>query len=309
MRRYLVTGGCGFIGSHLVDSLLRDGHLVRIVDDLSTGVRANVDERADLRIADLRHPNVVEDAADGVDGIFHLAAVASVVRCNEAWLATHAVNLTATLRLLDVARRDRLPVVYASSAAVYGNHAAPPVDETAPVMPTSSYGADKAAGELHARAAAQVHGVPSFGLRFFNVYGPRQRPDDSYAGVISIFRDRIGRGLPITIYGDGGQSRDFVFVADVVRALRGAMARLEDDPAPRAEVANVGTGRATTIGDLAATLMTLLERHVPVTHTPPRPGDIRASHADTRHLHRLLGMEAETSLEEGLRTLLGAASP
>jgi UDP-glucose 4-epimerase len=309
MSCYLVTGGGGFIGSHLVDALLADGHAVRVVDDLSTGSRANVDpSRLDLRVADLRDPATVAAAAAGVDGIFHLAAIASVVRCNEAWLDTHAVNLTATLRLFDAARRGPVPMVYASSAAVYGDRA-DACAETDRLSPLSSYGADKAACELHAGAAARVHGVPSFGLRFFNVYGPRQRPDDAYAGVISIFKDRIARGLPLTIYGDGEQSRDFVFVADVVRALRRAMTRLEEDPAPRAEISNVGTGRPTTVNELARALMMALGREVPLAYAAPRAGDIRMSLADVNRMRDRLGLEAATTLLVGLRELIDGSSP
>ena len=307
-RQYLVTGGCGFIGSHLVDALLAAGHGVRVVDDLSTGVREQLDPRAELRVADVSRPEVVEAATADVDGIFHLAAVASVVRCNDAWLDAHAVNQTATVRLLDAARRlhtPPLPVVYASSAAVYGDrdHA---VDEETPLAPLSAYGADKAGGEFHARAAAGVHGVASFGLRFFNVYGRRQRPDDAYAGVISIFSDRIRRGRPLTIHGDGGQSRDFVFVADVVRALRAAMSGLEADPSPRAEIANVGTGRATSVRHLAETLMAVHDRRVPVRHAAPRPGDIRTSLACTRRLQTRLALGATTTIDAGLRALVAA---
>jgi UDP-glucose 4-epimerase len=307
-RQYLVTGGCGFIGSHLVDALLAAGHAVRVVDDLSTGRREQLDPRAELRVADVSRPEVVDAAVADVDGIFHLAAVASVVRCNEAWLETHAVNQTATLRLLDAARRLQtppVPVVYASSAAVYGDRAEA-VDETTPLAPLSSYGADKAAGELHAGAAARVHGVASFGLRFFNVYGPRQRPDDAYAGVISIFSDRIRRGRPLTIFGDGEQSRDFVFVADVVRALEAAMAGLERDPTPRAEIANVATGRATSVRGLADTLMAVHDRRVAVSHAAPRAGDIRTSLACTRRMGERLGLVDTVAIDAGLRALVAA---
>ena len=304
-RHYLITGGCGFIGSHLIDALLAEGHGVRVVDDLSTGLREHLDPRAELYVGDISRADVLEAAAADVDGIFHLAAVASVVRCNEAWLDTHSVNQTATLRLLDAARplqRPSLPVVYASSAAVYGDRT-DAVDEQSPVAPLSSYGADKAGGELHARAAARVHGVASFGLRFFNVYGPRQRPDDAYAGVISIFSDRIRRGQALTIYGDGAQRRDFVFVADVVRALEAAMAALETDPTPRAEIVNVGSGRATSIRELANILMAVHDREVPVNHVAPRPGDIRTSLACTRHLQSRLGLGPMTTMEAGLGAL------
>lgn len=301
MRRYLVTGGCGFIGSHLVDALLADGHAVRVLDNMSTGVRGRLDSRAELRIADLRTSGAVDAALDGVHGVFHLAAVSAVARCNEAWVESHRTNLTGTVRVFDAARRrrPRLPVVYASSAAVYGDRSGT-LAETEPVAPLSPYGADKAACELHAAAAARVHGLPTTGLRFFNVYGPRQNPGDAYAGVISIFVEQIRRGRTITIFGDGEQTRDFVHVGDVVHALISAMAGLEAEPTPRAEICNVGTGRATTVRELAATLMTVLGRQVPLEHLAPRVGDIRHSLADTRRMTTLLDLKTTTTLAAGL---------
>jgi UDP-glucose 4-epimerase len=307
MRRYLVTGGCGFIGSHLVSALLAAGHDVRVIDDLSTGSRARLPAGAALAEADLAEADLAA-ALDGVDGVFHLAAIASVARSTEAWVATHRTNLTATIQLFDALRRGPngpVPVVFASSAAVYGDRAGA-IDEAAGLAPLSPYGADKAGCELHALAGARVHGIASVGLRFFNVYGPGQRADDAYAGVISLFADRIRRGEPLTIHGDGRQSRDFVFVGDVVRVLRIAMDRLHADPAPTATIANVGTGRATTIDGLARTLMTVVGRDVPITHGPPRPGDIRSSLADVRRMHRLFGHDETTPLERGLQQLLAA---
>jgi UDP-glucose 4-epimerase len=307
MASYLVTGGAGFIGSHLVDRLLADGHRVRVVDDLSSGLERNVDARADLVVADLREPGVVEAGVAGVEGIFHLAAVASVARCNEAWTATHGINATATIALLDAARRapdGPLPVVYASSAAVYGDCPELPIDEDAPLRPLSPYGADKAAGELHARAGAEVHGIASVGLRFFNVYGPRQRPDDAYAGVITLFADRIERGEPLTIFGDGEQSRDFVHVDDVVTALDRAMWRLHVATVPSALICNVGTGRAITINALAETLMGVLDRRVPIRRAPERAGDIRHSVAATLRAREVLELAETTVLRDGLARML-----
>jgi UDP-glucose 4-epimerase len=307
MTRYLVTGGCGFIGSHLVDALCAAGHAVRVVDDLSAGRRELLPPDVEFVHADLGVVDPAPLVAD-VDGVFHLAAVASVLRSTEAWVETHRSNLTATVRLFDaLRRRPATPVVYASSAAVYGDrHGA--ITESAPLAPLSSYGADKAACELHARAGTRVHGLASTGLRFFNVYGPRQRVDDAYAGVITLFAERIRCGERLRIYGDGTQCRDFVFVADVVRVLTAAMERLRTAPSPVATVANVGSGRATTINALADTLMRILDRRVGVEHVAPRAGDIRSSLADTRRMHTLFGIEAPTSLDTGLQRWLAAAA-
>ncbi|MGH7152360.1 MAG: NAD-dependent epimerase/dehydratase family protein, partial [Acetobacteraceae bacterium] len=186
MATWLVTGGAGFIGSHLCDALLRRGDAVRVLDDLSTGKRENLPAGAELMIGDIADPAAVERALAGVDGCFHLAAIASVARGIDDWLGTHCTNLTGTITVFDAVRRHPVPVIYASSAAVYGDCPAQPLTERAPTAPLSAYGADKLGCELHARVARQVHGITTVGLRFFNVYGPRQDPDSPYSGVISI---------------------------------------------------------------------------------------------------------------------------
>src|SRR5580658_5449763 len=211
---YLVTGGAGFIGSHLCDALVADGHAVRVLDDLSTGKRANLPAGAELIEGDIADPAAVRQAVAGVDACFHLAAIASVARGVDDWLGTHRANLTGTITLFDELRRQPrpVPVVYASSAAIYGDCADLPIKESATKHPLSAYGADKYGCELHARVASHVHGVPTVGLRFFNVYGPRQDPRSPYSGVISIFCERLAAGRSVTVDGDGLQSRDFVYV-------------------------------------------------------------------------------------------------
>jgi len=198
MSCFLVTGGAGFIGSHLVRALLDEGDTVRVLDDLSSGHRKNVPHQVELMEADITDPAVVESALDGVDGCFHLAAIASVARSHLEWLRTHQVNLTGTINVFDQARPSRrhreVPVVYASTAAIYGNCGSFPIDEESPAVPLSAYGADKHACELHARVAGAIHRVPTIGLRFFNLYGPRQDQLSPYSGVISIFADRLLRG-------------------------------------------------------------------------------------------------------------------
>jgi UDP-glucose 4-epimerase len=304
MATYLVTGGCGFIGSHLADALVADGHAVRILDDLSTGKRANAPKQAEILVGDVADGDLVRRAMAGCDGCFHLAAVASVQRGNEDWLGTHAANLTGTIAVLDAARDGKRPVVYASSAAVYGDNAELPLKESAAMRPLSAYGADKLGSELHARVATLVHGAPTFGFRFFNVYGPRQDPSSPYSGVISIFVDRLKAGREVVFFGDGGQSRDFVYVADVVRHLTAAMRRRPEPPA----VFNVCTGRATTVRQLAGAIAELCGVELRVRNEPARAGDIRASLGDPTAATAALGVKAETPLADGLSATLRSDS-
>jgi UDP-glucose 4-epimerase len=247
MTTYLVTGGAGFIGSHLCEALLARGDRVRVLDDLSTGKRENLLPGVELIEGDVADAAIVRRAVDGVAGCFHLAAIASVERGVNDWLGTHRANLTGGITVFDAVRRSKCPVVYASSAAVYGDAATLPIAESTPCRPLSAYGADKYGCELHARVASHVHGIPTVGLRFFNIYGPRQDPSSPYSGVISIFCERIRRGAPVNVFGDGNQTRDFVYVSDVVTALLAAM-QLRPSDAP---VYNVCTEWASSVLDLA----------------------------------------------------------
>src|SRR5208337_2428659 len=242
MSTFLVTGGAGFIGSHLCDALIARGDTVRVLDDLSTGHRSNLPAPATLIEGDVANPAIVALAMAGVDGCFHLAAIASVEKGITEWLGTHNANVTGTITVLDAIRRQGTKI-----PAVYGDAATVPIAETEPRMPLSAYGADKYACELHARVASHVHGIPTVGFRFFNVYGPRQDPKSPYSGVISIFCERIAAGLPIAIFGDGQQTRDFVYVADIVRTLLAGMA-LRPTYAP---VFNVCSGVSTSVEALA----------------------------------------------------------
>jgi len=309
MARYLVTGGCGFIGSHLADALIAGGHSVRILDDMSTGRIENKPAAADLIEGDVADPFIVAKAMHGVDGCFHLAAVASVVRSNQEWRATHCINLTGTITVFDAARRAKrarpIPVVYASSAAVYGACPDVPLRETSATQPLSAYGADKLGSELHGEVAWHVHGVPTTGLRFFNVYGPRQDPSSAYSGVISIFCDRLVSVRPVTLFGDGGQSRDFVFVADIVQGLIAAMGRTTSG----ARVYNLCTGRSTTILELVATIAGVLGVRPDIGFAPERQGDIRVSCGDPSRARADLGFLPETSLTQGLMKTLSASVP
>lgn len=305
MAHFLVTGGCGFIGSHLAAALIARGDRVRILDDLSTGSRANLAPGAELVVGDIADAATVREAMAGTDGCFHLAAVASVERGVREWLATHRVNLSGTIAVFDAARaHGGLPVVYASSAAVYGEQERLPIDEDAPTRPLSAYGADKLGCELHARVAGHVHGVPTMGLRFFNVFGPRQDPRSPYSGVISIFCDRLVAGEPPLIYGDGGQTRDFIAVADIVLGLLAAMRHAATD----APVLNLCTGRATSVLDLARTIAALClppGRELPPRHLPPRSGEIRHSVGSPERARKMLGLGETTGLAEGLAEVIG----
>jgi UDP-glucose 4-epimerase len=302
MTTYLVTGGAGFIGSHLCEALLARGDTVRVLDDLSTGRRENLPGGVTLIVGDVADADAVGQAMSGVDGCFHLAAVASVEKSVTDWLGTHRANLTAGITVFEAIRRQgsRIPVVYASSAAVYGNPVAVPIAETAPCTPLSAYGADKYGCELHARVASHVHGIPTVGLRLFNVYGPRQDPKSPYSGVISIFCQRIGAGAPVTIFGDGGQTRDFVYVADVVKALLAAMALRPAD----APVFNVCTGLPTSVAALARLIAEQAGRPLDARIMPSRAGEIRHSLGVPTLADRVLGLPERVKLHTGLGAVL-----
>ena len=303
MSLFLVTGGAGFIGSHLCDALLAAGHRVRVVDDLSTGHRANLDPRCELVVGDVADAALMRRAMQDASGCFHLAAIASVARSNEDWCGTHRTNLSGTVAVLDAARAEgRVPVVYASSAAIYGDQGEAPITEALRPAPRTAYGADKLGSELHAAVAFGVHGVATLGCRFFNIYGPRQDPASPYSGVISIFAARIAAGQGITVHGDGGQTRDFVYVGDVVAHLMAGMRLLQ--AAPQAAVVNVCTGRATCVLQLAKTLAAASGRAARIAHGPARAGDIRTSLGDPAVATALLGVAARTRLEDGLRATL-----
>lgn len=303
MSRFLVTGGAGFIGSHLTDALLAQGHVVRVLDDLSTGKAENLDPRAELITGDVAEAAVTRAVMEDCAAVFHLAAIASVQRGNEDWLGCHRVNLGGTIAVLDAARHHGgLPVVYASSAAVLGDLGNEVATEASPCRPRTAYGADKLGSEQHAAVGALVHGVPSVGLRFFNVYGPRQDPASPYSGVISIFASRIAAGSGVTLHGDGGQTRDFVYVADVVSHLLAALRYAEAHR--EAAVFNVCTGNETSIVALAERIAALSGAAPEIGFGPARAGDIRRSVGNPERAVAGLGVRAVTSLTDGLGALL-----
>ena len=304
MACYLVTGGAGFMGSHLADALSRQGHRVRVLDDLSSGHRQNLPRQIEFLHGDITRPTTVEEAFEGIDACFHLAAIASVVRSNREWLRTHEVNLTGTLNILNQARRLRhrreVPVVYASSAAIYGNCGTVPIGEDTPIAPLSAYGADKCACELHARVAGAVHEVPTVGLRFFNLYGPRQDAQSPYSGVIALFADRLRLGESVEIFGDGGQVRDFTYIGDAVGALHKALKAARTS----APVFNICTGKGTSVRALAEIMAELYHADMTACYSPARSGEVRISIGDPRRAAAQLGFRAETTLADGLATTL-----
>ncbi|RQG97163.1 NAD-dependent epimerase/dehydratase family protein [Natrarchaeobius chitinivorans] len=298
-RTVLVTGGAGFIGSHLVDALVSDND-VRVLDDFSTGDRDRVPDGATLIEGDLADPETLERAMAGVDLVFHQAAIVSVTESVDDPRRSHETNLEASLRLLERARVEDARVVVASSAAIYGHPDELPVTESASTNPTSPYGVQKLALDQYTRLYADLYGLPTVALRYFNVYGPRQR--GPYSGVISTFLEQARADEPITIEGDGEQTRDFVHVSDVVRAnLRAATT----DSVGSAY--NVGTGDRTSIQSLAETVRDAVGSSSSIVHRDPRPGDIRHSGADVSKAERELGFESRIGLETGIEALVDGA--
>jgi UDP-glucose 4-epimerase len=294
--RYLVTGGCGFIGSHLADRLVDQGHQVRILDNLSSGQLDNAPAEAEVIVGDVGDPLTVRRALHNVDGCFHLAAVASVTRCNTEPLAANRTNLAGTLNVLSIAATGGVPVVYASSAAVYGANLAIPLVEGSATQPLSVYAADKLGCEVHASVASHFHGIRTVGLRLFNVYGPRQDPSSPYSGVISIFISRAQNRQELEVFGDGQQVRDFVFVDDVVSAFVAAMEKQD----PGASICNVCTGEGTTVLALAQLVSELAGQPARIRYGAPRAGEVRTSIGHPRRLTDYYGIVPAISLRVGL---------
>lgn len=298
----LITGGAGFIGSHLTQRLEGEGHRVRVLDNLSTGKRENLaGARAEFAQGDIREAETVDRCVRDVDAVVHLAAVASVQASIDDPLGTHATNFDGTLHLLDAAQRHGVKrFLYASSAAVYGDTERLPVDEDVALNPLSPYAADKLAGEYYLRHYVRRYGLDATAFRFFNIYGPRQDPSSPYSGVISIFVDRLARGERLTVFGDGHQTRDFVYVGDLVAILAAALARRD----LAGTVMNVGTGTEQSLLDLITALEMLAQRSIEREHRPARPGDILRSRANVERLRRHFGTVPATPLAEGLRDLV-----
>jgi UDP-glucose 4-epimerase len=301
-RIVLVTGGAGFIGSHSVEALLAAGHAVRVLDNFSSGKPSNLPGRhpsLEVVSGDVRDPVAVARAVDGVAAVLHLAAQVSVQVSVEHPVESATHNVLGFVNVLECARRaDVRRVVYASSAAVFGTPRSLPLDEESPLDPISPYGLEKRIDEQYGALFRSLHGVSSLGLRYFNVYGPRQDPSSPYSGVISRFARAAAAGEGVRIFGDGGQTRDFVYVGDIaavnVRALES-----------EAEgVCNVGTGRSVSLLDMVDALEGCVGRRIERRFEPPAKGDIRDSATSTARLHAWLGFVPEVPLARGLARLL-----
>jgi UDP-N-acetylglucosamine/UDP-N-acetyl-alpha-D-glucosaminouronate 4-epimerase len=301
MRKVLVTGGAGFIGSHIVDALVRRGDQVRVLDNLSTGRLENLTEvrdKIEFIQADLNDADKLAQAVKGVDSIFHEAAIASVPRSVEKPLETNAACVTGTLALLDASRRAGVRrLVYAASSSVYGDQPAASKRESDLPMPISPYGAAKVAGEFYCQAFAAMGQIETVCLRYFNVFGPRQDPNSEYSAVIPRFITLLLGGQRPTVFGDGYQSRDFTFVGDIVAGNLLAA----DAPSVSGRVFNVATGHQVNLLELLSALNWLLKTQVEPIFAPPRAGDVRESLADITLARQHLGYSPQIRFEEGLR--------
>lgn len=305
MAHFLITGGAGFIGSHLAEKLNESGQKLTILDNLSSGHRRNIESllgpNVQLVVGDIRDRDLVYRLMADCDGAFHLAALVSVPQSISHPDDSFTINLQGTLNLFEASRgQKQQKIVFASSAAIYGDVQQQPIKEECRDIPLSPYGLHKWMCEEQANLYFQLYAVRSVGLRFFNVFGPRQDPSSPYSGVISIFIDRILKRQPATIYGDGTQNRDFVYVGDVVQALIKSMNCTNSE----FKAYNVGQGSSITVSSLWETLCGIAEVELVPNHGPARSGEIHTSLADISAIGRDLGYKPETNLEEGLKRVL-----
>jgi len=307
--RILVTGGVGFIGSHLVDRLLKEDFEVTVLDNLDTGRLENIDSHKDDKKfhfleGDVQDFNLVRKAVRDVDVVFHEAALASVVLSVKDPVMTNAVNVDGTLNLLKASSDSGVKrFIYASSAAVYGNTPSADRREDMTPNPTSPYGVSKLAAEYYVRLFYKAYGLETVSLRYFNVYGPRQRFDINcaYGGAITIFLNRLLRDMPPIIYGDGEQTRDFVFIQDVIEANMLAL----NSKNAAGEVFNIGTGTSISVNEVAEILKKLLNKtHIKSVHAEPRPTDIRHGYADISKAKKTLGYNPKFPFQQGLAMLV-----
>lgn len=300
MPRYLVTGGAGFIGSHLTEALRRRGAFVRVADSLITGHRENLAhiDGVEFLEGDLADLDVARRAVDGIDIVLHQAAIPSVPRSVSDPITSNRSNIDATLNVLVAARDAGVKrVVYAASSSAYGNAATLPKHEAMPSAPLSPYALQKLVGEQYMQMFTQLYGLETVSIRYFNVFGPRQDPSSPYSGVISIFTRALVEGRSPTIYGDGEQTRDFTFVANVVDGVLRAC----EAPEASGHVINVATGARISLNQLFAALAELLGSPLEPTYREARAGDVRDSQADITKARRLLGYQPLVAFEDGLR--------
>lgn len=296
----LVTGGAGFIGSHLIHALTEEGCRVRVFDNFCTGLRENlagIEPAPEILEGDLGDPAAVARACQGASHVFHLGALASVQLSVDDPLASHRSCATGTLHVLDGARKAGVQrVVYAASSSAYGLPIRDVQSEEDPIRPLSPYAAAKLAGEYYAQAFGATYGLETVCLRFFNIFGPRQRADSPYSGVIALFAGAMKAGRQPTVHGDGLQTRDFTYVSNAVQALMKAA----DTPGIAGRTYNVGTGRQVSVLDLVKALNQVLGTKLVPHYGPPRAGDVRHSCADISRIRKELGYEPTVSFEDGL---------
>lgn len=306
MTKYLITGGCGFIGSHIAEELLKNPeNMVIIIDNLSSGYVKNIEhikDRVEFIEGDIRDFSKILHAIEGVDYVFHEAALVSVFDSINRPLDNHSINLTGTLNVLEGARRNKVKrVVLASSAAVYGNDPVLPKIETMVPCPLTPYGIAKIGKEYYGKIYSELYNLPVISLRYFNVFGPRQDPSSPYSGVISKFTDNILSGSPPVIFGDGLQTRDFVFVKDVVKAN---ILAINSKKIKGGEVFNIATGISENLITLLKIINNITGKNIKAIYKEEREGDIRHSAADITKAREILGYEPSFTLEDGMKIII-----
>jgi nucleoside-diphosphate-sugar epimerase len=300
MAHYLVTGGAGFIGSHLSEELVRRGHDVRVVDNLVTGRRSNLDhiDGVDFLEGDLAHLDLARRAVEGCDYILHQAAIPSVPRSVADPITSHRANVDGTLNLLIAARDAGVKrLVFAGSSSAYGNTETLPKHEDMPACPLSPYALQKVIGEQYLKMFTSLYGLETVTIRYFNVFGPRQDPSSPYSGVISVFATALLENRSPTIFGDGEQTRDFTYVANVVDGVLRAC----EAPGANGEIINVATGGRISLNELFQSMRRMIGASAEPRYGESRPGDVRDSQADITKARRILGYEPSVSFEDGLK--------
>jgi len=306
MSLYLVTGGGGFIGSNIVEELVKRGEKVRVLDNFSTGKRENIlpyIDKIELIEGDIRSYHIVREAVDGIDFILHQAALPSVPRSVKDPITTNEVNVTGTLNVLDAAKDARVKrIVFASSSSIYGDSEMLPKTEDMMPKPLSPYAVAKLAGEKYCQVFTQIYGLETVALRYFNVFGPNQDPSSQYSAVIPKFINAIKNGEPPTIYGDGEQSRDFTYVENVVNAnLLACKEGLEDISG---EVFNIACGKRVTVNELVESINEILGTDIKPVYAEPRRGDVKHSLANIGKAQQFLGYEVKVEFFEGLKNII-----
>jgi nucleoside-diphosphate-sugar epimerase len=298
LANYLVTGGAGFIGSHISEELIRRGHRVRVVDSLVTGYQRNLRDGVEFVQGDLADPTVAKAAVAGMDYAIHQAAIPSVPRSVEKPEESHRANIDGTLQVLLASRDAKIKrVVFAGSSSVYGDTEVLPKTESMPTNPLSPYALQKLMGEMYLQMFTRLYGLETVTTRYFNVFGPRQDPGSPYSGVISLFIKALSEGTRPVIYGDGGQTRDFTYVSNVVDGVL----RAAEAPGVGGQVFNVATNHRISLNELLATLKKIFASDVEPIYKDARQGDVRDSQADISKAEKLLGYKPIVGLEEGLR--------